>query len=124
MYRVPAEILNEIVATQPLKTEWCRRLFSRTPENLIPDLEAQCQALEDSGVPLQVALAYQEIGPLLVENEAISRFIQKKADPGLRAILPEVATLREALLLAEQDRPMSYSNRKMLATLLRELLPA
>lgn len=123
MYRVPAKILNEIVATQSLKTEWCRRLFSRTPENLMPDLEAQCQALEDSGVPLQVALAYQEIGPLLVENEAISRFIQKKGDPSLRSILPEVTTLVEALEIAEMDRPMTYSNRKMLATLLRELLP-
>ena len=63
-----------------------------------------------------VAASYQDVKPLLLENEAISRFTQ--AQPMYREALPEVTSIAEALILASMERPLSQTQQKLLKMLL------
>ena len=122
MYQVPVRILNKIATTQSLKTAWCRKMFQiRSQEALTASLELEADKMIEKGVPLQVVLAYQEIGPLLAEHRAISRFVAEEGDPQLRALLPEILEVDEALEIAQMDRPTLYSHRKQLRDLLSNL---
>jgi hypothetical protein len=52
------------------------------------------------------ALAYQELGPLLAENEAISRYLVRSGRQELRSCLPEITSVKEALMYARAEWPL------------------
>ena len=123
MYGTPAKILNAIAKSQKLRTPGYRVLFKLNDAQLMTALDSQMDALESHGTPPKVAMLYVKIGPLLAENEAISEYIMKTDQPSLRQVLPEIISLREALIVAEMESPMSDKERLTLATLLRPLVP-
>lgn len=123
MYAVPANLLNEIAKSQKLKFQWSHLLFSLNQQQKQDQLDHQADLLEQRGIPLKVVRLYQEIGPLLAENEAISRFSTAKGDSQIRELLPEIPTLQEALRVAEMQEPLTGSERLKLSRLLRPLAP-
>lgn len=124
MYATPAKLLNSIAATTPLMTQGCRALFRLPQDQLWQMLDSQVAALEARGVPPEVAMLYVKIGPLLAENQAISRYILQTGNSSLRTSLPEVTSLQEALRVADLENPMLTSSmRRQLAMLLQKLVP-
>ena len=90
METVPAKILNEIASSQELKTVDGRGLFAMTDEQKKIDQAQQYLNLTRNGVSHTVAANYQELPPLMAENEAISQYVMQKNDPSLRMLLPEI----------------------------------
>lgn len=119
MYQIAAESLNQIARTESLKYPSMGRLFSMNQTALTDALEAQATALRRQGVANKVVLAYQTVAPLLMENEAISRYIRKTDSLTMRAALPEVTTIPEALQLAEAEHELTPKQIKALRKLLQ-----
>lgn len=124
MYQVPARVWNEIAASEELVNPSFQKLMQMTQEQLTQALESQAQALEANGVPDSVIVAYQEIAPLLAENAAISRYIDRTGNSSLRDALPEILNAEEAVVIATQDRPLSKSEQQTLLDMLKRLEPA
>jgi hypothetical protein len=117
---VPAKILNEIASSQELKTDWARRLFQMNDQDKMIDQAQQYLALTRRGISHRVVANYQDLAPLMAENEAISRYVLEKNDPELRMLLPEICSPTEAMRIADNLRPMSEPERLQLATMLHD----
>jgi hypothetical protein len=121
MYSVPSATLNQIAATQDLRNKWAKNLFRLTEDQKQLQLDKQVDALIKAGNSWAVAMGYVTVAFLMVENEAISKFIQETEQSDLRAVLPEIVTPEEALLVAEKDFPMTKRDRKKLYSILLRL---
>ena len=124
MYQVPQAVWNEIAESVPLKHQWAEQLFRLDPEAATEELESQAKALQKQGATNRVISAYQEVAPLLAENEAISQYIVKTGSLGLRRALPEVTTPLEAVNLAQQDHHMNHAEAKRLYSMLEKTMAA
>jgi hypothetical protein len=66
--------------------------------------------------------------PLLVENEAISRYVQQSDQLYLRNSLPELLTVNEAVTIATQEYRLNLQQAQRLKLLLnketKRLLPS
>ena len=60
--------------------------------------------------------------PLLVENEAISSFLQETRRTSLRTSLPEVVSVSEAVILASMEYQLTRSQQAKLKQLLEQAL--
>lgn len=118
MTSVAAPIWNGIAKTQTLKTPWARRTFKMTGNQMAEAENEEYQSLK-LRVGNEVATAYADVKPLLLENVAISRYIQEQGDQDLRQALPEVISIAEAIALASMERPLSRKQQTSLASLLR-----
>ena len=105
MYQIPATTLNQIAQTVELKHPAMAQLFLMDQGQLTAALEQQAEVLAARGLSNKAILAYQTVMPLLLENEAISRYITKTGSS--RRTLPEVTTIAEALNLALQEFRMT-----------------
>ena len=112
---VATAVWNQIAETQKLKTAWAKKVFALNPEEMQQAEDKEYKALARA-VGHDVAASYQDVKPLLLENEAISRFTQ--AQPMYREALPEVTSIAEALTLASMERPLSQTQQKLLKMLL------
>lgn len=121
MYQVPASVLNQILESQPLKTTWAEKLFAMDQDELNEAMESQAQALEVSGVPDPVALAYQKIAPVLAEQEAITAFIEETGSMTLRASLPDVTTADEAVMVMTEEHRLTPEQAEQLHAMLKQL---
>jgi hypothetical protein len=121
MLQVAAPILNEIARTQTLETDWARKLFAMSQQELNEQDQAQYKSLVQAGIDRAVAIAYQAIAPLLAENEAISRYIEETGSLELRSCLPEVTTTEEALILATEEYLLDPTQQAQLRGLLEGL---
>ena len=100
MHQVPMRVWNEIAMSHPLSQPWFQ-LFRATPEQFPAMLdELVDKPLEQQGADNRVILAYRLVAPLLMENEAISAYLEETQQPTLRASLPEVTSVNEAVILA------------------------
>lgn len=124
MHQVPARIWNQIASSETLVNPSFQKLMAMDQEQLTQALEAQAQALEASGVPDSVIVAYQTMAPLLAENQAISRYINQTESMSLRDALPEVLNADEAVVIATQDRLLSKREQQILLRMLKRLEPA
>lgn len=116
MHQVPQPIWNEIAKSQPLSPMW-RELFSATEDELPALMEALIyQPAKDADNRVQRALAL--VAPLWMESEAISQFIVETGQASLRASLPEVNSVDEAVMLASQEFPLKPYQQKQLRQLL------
>lgn len=124
MYQVPARVWNEIAASEELASPSFERLMKMNDEQILQALDEQAKALEARGVPDSVIVAYQRLAPLLAENEAISRYINRTGNTSLREALPEILNAEEAVVIATQDQPLSKSEQQTLLDMLKRLEPA
>lgn len=112
---VATAVWNQIAETQKLRTAWAQKVFALNSEEMQQAEDKEYKALARA-VGHDVAASYQDVKPLLLENEAISRFTQ--AQPMYREALPEVTSIAEALTLASMERPLSQTQQKLLKMLL------
>lgn len=122
MYQVPLTIWNRIAASQALSEPWFT-LFRATPEQFPEMLDRLVdQPIEKQGADNRVVLAYRLVAPLLVENEAISAFIEETQQLSLRASLPELTSVNEAVMLASMEYEMTPSQQQKLTELLSQAM--
>ena len=117
MQQVPAEIWNEIAASQPLSPFW--REVMETPAEQFDEAIAMVDAqAEKATKDNKVILAYRLTAPLLMETEALSAFIVETGQQSLRQSLPELNSVSEAVMLATQEYKLVPHQQKQLAQLL------
>lgn len=122
MYQAPSAIWNEIAQSQQLKHKAMEYLFLMEPEELERALGQVDKDIEAQGVDPATIRAYHLTAPLLLENEAISRYIQQSNQHFLRNSLPELVTMNEAILLAISEYGLKPSQTKKLRMLLDRAL--
>ena len=120
MMSVSPVIWNEIAATQKLKHPLMRELMQLDPDDLPPRLDQMAEEQESKGALPTVTLAFSTVAPLLLENEAISRYIQMKDSDYLRGSLPEVTSMDEAVYLATMEYRLTEPEQENLKSLLTE----
>ena len=121
MYQAPTSVWNEIAASQPLSQPWAN-LFRMDLEQLTRALGKIEKDLESKGVDARTIRAYLLTAPLLVENEAVSSFIQDMNRPELRASMPEICSVNEAMMLASAEYRLSQSQQARLSKLLHKAM--
>jgi hypothetical protein len=120
MMSVSPAIWNEIAATQRLKHPRIRELMKLDENQLPPRLDQIAADQESKGALPGATLAFATVLPLLLENEAISRYVQMKDNDSLRAALPEVISMDEAVSLATLEYRLTVPEQKNLESLLTE----
>lgn len=123
MFQVPAAVWNQIAETQQMRFPAMKALFSMDQDGITEAMNSQASALSQNGVPDSVINAYQKMGPLLAESQAISRYINQMDSLNLRDALPEVLSAAEAVAIARQEVPLSNSEEEQLLTMLTPLEP-
>ena len=118
MLSVPTEYWNEILRTQRVRNPLMRRLRALQGLALPEALDRLARDQESAGASPRATLAFATVAPLLLENVAISRWIQMRDDDSLRAALPEVVTIKEAVALATAEYSLTSSEQRDLRTLL------
>ena len=121
MYQVPMSVWNEIAASQPLSQPWFD-LFRMDYDELTKALAPIEKKMEMQGVDSTVIRAYLLTAPLLVENEAVSSYIEMTERHDLRNSLPEICSVNEAVILATQEYRLNPSQQARLAKLLRKVI--
>lgn len=122
MYQVPMSVWNEIATSQALGQPWFQ-LFRMSPEELPQGLETLVdKPAEAMGADDKTVLAYRLVAPLLIENEAISSFVVEENRPDLRAAMPELISVSEAVILASQEYRLTPSQQAKLKELLQMAL--
>lgn len=119
MYQAPTPVWNEIAASQPLSKPWFD-LFRMDFEELTKALEPIEKKMETQGVDSTVIRAYLLTAPLLVENVAVSSYIEMTGRQDLRNSLPELTSVNEAVILATQEYRLNPSQQARLTKLLKQ----
>lgn len=122
MHQVPTVVWNEIAKSQPLSEPWAT-LFRMKDEELEQGIETLVdKPAEAAGADNRTVLAYRLTAPLLVENEAISSFLQETRQISLRTSLPELNSVNEAVILASMEYRLTRSQQAKLKQLLEQAL--
>lgn len=124
MYQVPTPIWNAIAAAQPLQHQPWKRLFALKTEEQLSALNELESEIDAKAKDVRVTRAYLLTAPLLMENKAISRFVETQRAHSLRAGLPELTTIHEAVDLATAEYNLMPSQQQKLRSLLTEALSA
>jgi hypothetical protein len=123
MYQAPATVWNAIAASQPLTPAWAP-LFRASPArmgHLLSILQTNLEkhlAVTDA----KVIRSFLLVAPLLSESEAISAYLEEADRPDLRAALPELNSINEAVILASNEFRLSQSQQEQLSQALRVVL--
>jgi len=122
MHGIPEELRHRLAPK--MKHSQIRALFSMSSEELNQAMDSQFKRLvEKSKVTDKAALAYLVFAPLLMENEAISKYVESSGNSSLRMVLPEVTDVKEALMLATREYQLTEQELKQLYRLLKPLDP-
>lgn len=116
MYQTPQPIWNEIAQTQRIKTPLWADLFKAT--DLPTAVQPLYRELEAAGADDRTIRAFLLAAPLLHENLAISRYVEKTGRDSLRYSMPELTTVNEATILASQEFSLKPSQQAKLQKLL------
>lgn len=110
MYIIDQQIANQIAQTIPLQV---MQSWFQAREEEVEELESGLinEIINETGACI-VGVAVTAILPLVVESEAISRYINQTQDYSLRLYLPEIKTVHEARLLAEKEFTMTKKQGK------------
>ena len=119
MQQVPMRFWNEIAQTQEMKSPLWAAMFSLSPEQLSGATDDLTKALKLLVQDERVMLAYLLAAPLLVENEAISRYLIETDSLHLRSSMPELQTVGEAVILASREYRLKPSQQRQLDLLLK-----
>ena len=119
---VPAILWNRIAKNGPLKTEWAKKAFLMTEEQM-EELEAKEREELEKTVPGLVARAFLDLRPLLLENEAIQNWLYKSLENRMNAgAFPEVLDVDEAVAMGAMDWRLGEREQKQLRRLLENAL--
>lgn len=121
MYQTPVPVWNAIAQSQALSQPWAD-LFRLDPEALSAALQGMEASMAQKGADPKVIRSFLLTAPLLVENEAISTYLEESNRFSLRSSMPELTTVNEAVILASQEYRLSTSQQAQLSTLLEEAL--
>lgn len=122
MHSIPESVRKAL--SKSVKHPEVKALFSLSNEELNLAMDSQFKRLvEKSKVTDKAALAYLVFAPLLMENEAISKYVESSGNSSLRMVLPEVTDVKEALMLATREYQLTEQELKQLYRLLRPLDP-
>jgi hypothetical protein len=91
-------------------------------ETLAEELNARAERLTAAGHPNKVIVAYQELGWLLAEREAVQAYAQTAGNMALPRQLPDLATVGETLALAQQEYQVKAEDLRRLQMLLQRLV--
>ena len=105
MTSAPTPILQKLAKT--VSSPALKTLLAMPQQQRLDAMDKTWKQMVAKGVDPQAASAAIELGPLLTENEAISKLVMQAGDPGLRATLPEVTTPQELAQLIEADRMLN-----------------
>ena len=120
MYQAPMQAWNEIAQSQALSQPWAT-LFRMTPEELPAGLDKLVdQPIEAQGADNRTVLAYRLVAPLLLENVAISDYLGMTNQLSLRASMPELTSVNEAVILASNEYRLTASQQAKLTQLLQQ----
>lgn len=120
MYQAPMQAWNEIAQSQALSQPWAT-LFRMTPEELPAGLDKLVdQPIEAQGADNRTVLAYRLVAPLLLENVAISDYLGMTNQLNLRASMPELTSVNEAVILASKEYRLTASQQAKLTQLLQQ----
>ena len=119
--RITASLLNQIA---PLcRTNWGRKTLALDQDQLATE-EDRLFKEQTPKLGQKVASAYTTVMPLLLENRAISRFLEMTERQDLRSALPELTTPREAATVASTEFNLTPAEREKLAQALGADLPS
>lgn len=111
---------NEIAQSQALSQPWAT-LFRMTPQELPAGLDKLVdQPIEAQGADNRTVLAYRLVAPLLLENVAISDYLGMTNQLSLRASMPELTSVNEAVILASKEYRLTASQQAKLTQLLQQ----
>jgi hypothetical protein len=122
MHFLDSQLWAEIAYTQDLKSEWAKDLFNCPEEFLDDRLKEEADFLRKLGFSHKVIIAYHHVLPLVLENEAISKFISYKDDIALRHALPEIVDEHEAVHYMRLEYRLSDEDAQSLLFLLKSIL--
>lgn len=118
MYQVAMRFWNEIAASQPLGQPWAT-LFRLEFEELSKAMDRLVyRPAEQAGADHKTQLAFGLVAPLLLENEAISAYLDETDQGWLRAAMPEVNLVEEAVHIAQLECRLDHEQSECLARLL------
>ena len=123
MYQPPAQVWNLIARQPEMQNPSMKALMSMNQEQMDSALQQQADTLTQNGVPDNVINAYQTMGPLLAENQAISSYIEKTGNSDPRKACPEVISAPEVLAVAKQDYRLNEPEQQQLLQMLMQLEP-
>ena len=124
MHQVPTIVWNEIAQSQALSQPWAT-LFRLDQAELTEQLPKLVDdPIEAKGADNKTVLAYRLVAPLLQENEAISDYLLLANSPSLRASLPELTSVNEAVILASREYRLNPLQQAKLTELLTSALQA
>jgi len=121
MNYLPSQIWAEIAYTQNLKSEWAKEMFNCQEEFFDEELSKQARFLSSIGYSNKVILAFQHVLPLLLEHEAITRYISDKGTLDLRYALPEILDADEAVHIMQKEYNLSPKDSAILHLLLKSI---
>ena len=116
MASIAAQIWNEIAKTQTLRTAWARKAFAMNGEEIAAEEDREYKILK-AKEGHEVASAFLDVKPFLLENVAISKYTQEH--PEYRQALPEMVSVSEAIAIASMDRPLNQIQQASLTKLLK-----
>jgi len=102
MYIIDQETANEIARTVKMKYPEMKRIFEMTEEDA-DQWEMKFRAEIEEKADYEVARAVSTYLPLYLENWAITLYIRKKKNQGLRNMMPEILSPKEMALWAKKD---------------------
>lgn len=118
MLNVPQEVRSELAPQ--MKHPQLREIFVMTDEEKA-DEHLLKLGRRQTGMAEDLARAWATVGPMLLENEAISRFRAK--NPDWSSLLPEILTIQEACRIAQADYMLTEKQVQNLAAALKRPLP-
>ncbi len=121
MMQVSQVIWNDLVATQEVLNPALRKLMEADPEEIDQLLEREADQLEQT-YPARAVLAFQVVAPLLIERKAITNWLVDRNRPDLRASIPEILTIPEAISLMTAEYRINETERKALRKMLESAI--
>lgn len=105
---------------QTLRHPEMAKLFAAKGGDFLSQVDAMERKIDRQANDPRVTRAYMLVAPLLFETVAISQFVDQQPTPSLRAGLPELTTISEAVDLAMQEFRLSQPQQASLTGLLKD----
>jgi hypothetical protein len=116
MFNLPLIMREDLAAL--VKDPQIKALLLLPDQELQEELDRMGQQLRARGVPVGVVVAYQALAPLLWEADAVRAYHLQKGSSEIMMALPEVASVQEALELAQVDYRLTVPEERRLRRLL------
>ncbi len=118
MTHVPQEVWNQIAVEQPLQSQFAQSYFTMKPADIEDNLEFIQRKLFRFVNNVGIVLGYFHAMPLLVENEAIRKYLAYNKTKELEEALPPLASPGEAAVLMGKEYSLNPLEQETLKTLL------